>query len=60
MAILQVMPRQVVIIIYIYIDMALSIIDMDFVYQLNLRLIAPLFTVYFQCLKKMAFKIFQS
>ena len=34
------------------IDMTLSIIDMDFLYQFNLRLIAPLFTVSFQCLKK--------
>ena len=41
--------------IYIYIDMTLSIIDKDFPYQFNLRLIAPLFTVSFQCLKKKVF-----
>ena len=32
---------------YQYMYMTLSIIDMDFLYQFNLRLIAPLFTVSF-------------
>ena len=48
--------------IYIYIkkDMTLSLIDMDFPYQFNLRLIAPLFTVFFQRLKKKVLKFFKS
>ena len=48
---------------YIYnIYMTLLIIDMDFLYQFNLELIAPLFTVSFheEFEKKMVFKIFKS
>ena len=42
--------------------MTLLIIDMDFLYQFNLELIAPLFTVSFheKFEKKMVFKIFKS
>ena len=43
--------------------MTFSIIDMDFLYQFNLRLIAPLFTVSFHEMfekKKKYFKIFKS
>ena len=42
--------------------MMLSIIDMDFLYQFNLRLIAPLFTVSFHEMfeKKIVFKFFNS
>ena len=45
-----------------YMYMTLSIIDMDFLYQFNLRLIAPLFTVSFHEMfeKKKFFKIFKS
>ena len=43
---------------YIYMYMTLSIIDMDFLYQFNLRLIAPLFTVSFrEMFEKKGFKI---
>ena len=48
--------------IYIlYIYMTLLIIDMDFLYQFNMGLIAPLFTVSFheKFKKKMFFEIFQ-
>ena len=38
---------------YIHTDMTLAIIDRDFPYQFNLRLIAQLFTVSVQFLKKM-------
>ena len=46
----------------IYIYMTLLIIDMDFLYQFNMGLIAPLFTVSFhgKFEKKMFFKIFKS
>ena len=47
----------------IYMYMMLSIIDMDFLYQFNLRLIAPLFTVSFREMfekKKNVFEIFKS
>ena len=40
--------------------MTLSIIDMDFLYQFNLRLIAPLFTVSFhEMFEKKVFQDFQ-
>ena len=41
--------------------MTLSIIDMDFLYQFNLRLVAPLFTVSFHEMfeKKKVFQNFQ-
>ena len=46
---------------YIYIYMTRSIIDMDFLYQFTLRLIAPLFTIFFhEMFEKKFFKIFKS
>ena len=45
---------------YQYMYMTLSIIDMDFLYQFNLRLIAPLFTVSFhEMFEKLFFQDFQ-
>ena len=44
----------------IYMYMTLSIINMDFLYQFNLRLIAPLFTVSFhEMFEKKKFKCWQ-
>ena len=49
-------------ILCIYIYMMLLIIDMDFLYEFNMELIAPLFTVSFheKLEKKMFFEIFKS
>ena len=47
---------------YQYMYMTLSVIDMDFLYRFNLRLIAPLFTVkdlFMKCLKIFFFQDFQ-
>ena len=45
---------------WLYIDVTLSIVDMDFLYQFNLMLIALLFSFFSMFEKKMFFKIFKS